>query len=195
MLVKATACDTCFDKLIESNQTLVSSILPLSFGGYTKEDLIPMWYVKMKESGYSDQAILSLAAIPQILRRSLLNLKNDLFRKETVAGLNQRSFRDIELEDEFSDMSEDQNPEAMLISGVKEAGIKLGVAHLFRVAGLSKTHKKILYMDMEGYSNDEIAEALHTSKATVYSRRNQAMKLLKKVAQTNESIQKQIKEV
>ncbi len=181
-------CEMNMEDMIALGKKLGQSVLPTSLGANAGEDVFSGWYLRMKEKGYSDESILASAATPGFLWRALINFRNDLYRSETTVQNGERVFREEGMNEDFLEATENLDPEILILENENLEESKQRVQHLFRVAKLSATQQQVVLMDLEGYSTDEIAAELATTKSTVYARRSEALDAIQQVLEVNKTI-------
>lgn len=172
--------DSFFSSLERANNT-ARQILRVDFGGFTSEDVVGAFIEKQVKRGEGQREIENMMSGPKI-RSYLKNMKTDLWRCE-VALKRGNGASNVPLEEvEPFHGSDTHNPENLLIQKENETETRDFLTALMRAAGLSETQRQILALDQQGHTTEAIARMLKTDVDTIYSRRSEAMRKLKKQA-------------
>ena len=178
---RASHSKDTFADCVQHANNVANRILRVDFGGFTSEDVVGEFIEKQVRRG-EKQANIEEMMQGSKLPRYLKNTKNDLWRKEVALkrgnGVPQTSLEEIE----HYYPSNSDNPEHLLIEKEDAIEKKDLLAAFLRDAGLSKTETQILEFDAQGHSSETIAGLLKTEVDTVYSRRSEALRKLKKQA-------------
>jgi DNA-binding CsgD family transcriptional regulator len=168
-----------FSDCVQHANNVASRILRVDFGGFTSEDVVGAFIEKQVRRGEGQTRIEEMMKGPK-LSRYLKNTKNDLWRNEVALkrgnGVPHTSLEEIE---HYYGSNRD-NPETLLIEKEDAIEKKDLLAAFIRDAGLSRTEIQILGFDAQGHSSETIAGLLKTDVDTVYSRRSEALRKLKK---------------
>jgi DNA-binding CsgD family transcriptional regulator len=170
-----------FSSSLQHANNIASQILRVDLAGFTSEDVVGAFIEKQVKRGEGPREIEDMMSGPK-LRSYLKNMKNDLWRSEVAlkrgSGAPNTSLEEVE---PFYG-SDSHNPENLLIQKETATEARDLLLVLMREAGLSETQRQILTLDQQGHSTETIAEMLKTDADTIYSRRSDAMRKLKKQA-------------
>ena len=168
------------DSLDRANR-VASSVLRSHLGAHTHEDVVSALIEKEVKAGKNESEIQDVLSKPGLYSR-LSNIKNDIFRWETAKKRGSReplvSFEDAEpiLRETMA------NPEFEVIWKEECAFMNDLLTRLIKKAELSETQLKILQLDREGYTSEEIAAELQVDVNTVYTRRSETVRKLAQAA-------------
>lgn len=176
-MTTAESFELSFRESVEYATRAASRVLLSDLGANTHEDVVSMLIEKEVRAGRSESEIQATLRGPGLYRR-LANAKNDIFRWETAKKRGSREPR-VSFEEAEPFLRETMDdPESEMIR--KEAGAHMNdlLNRLIEKADLSDTQRRILQLDREGFTSEEIAQALQVDVDVVYARRSEAVRKL-----------------
>jgi DNA-binding CsgD family transcriptional regulator len=181
-MTTADALELSFEQSVEHANRVASRLLPWDLGAHTNEDMVSHLIEKELRAGKSEGEIQETLQGPG-LRRRLINIRNDFFRREAAkkrgGGLPRVCFEEAEpllsklIKDAEFEHPQIENPESEFIRKERWAYMKDVLNRLIEKAALSETQKRILRLDMEGFTSEEIARELDMDIDAVYARRSE----------------------
>jgi DNA-directed RNA polymerase specialized sigma24 family protein len=176
-MITAIPSALTFEQSLEHANRLASHLLRSPLGAHTSEDVVSRFIEKQLRAGKSEAEIKEMLDKPGLYRR-LDHIKNDIFRWETAKKRGSREPR-VSFEAAEPILSETMDdPESEMIRKEDFAHMNDILNRLIAKADLSETQQKILYLDREGFTSEEIARALGVEVEVVYSRRSEAVRKL-----------------
>lgn len=181
-MTTANVLEMPFEQSVEHANRVASRLLRWDLGAHTSEDMVSHLIEKELRAGKTEQEIQEMLNGAG-LHRCLSNIKNDFFRREVAKKRGGREPRvcfeeaepilpELMKHPEF-EYPEIENPESEFIRKESWAHMKDLLNRLIKKAALSDTQKRIIRLDMEGFTSEEIAHELHIDVDAVYARRSE----------------------
>jgi DNA-directed RNA polymerase specialized sigma24 family protein len=166
-----------FQEIVDRANRVAGSVLRSHLGANTSEDVVSMLIEKGLRAGKNEREIQEMLQQPGLHRR-LTNAKNDIFRWETAKKRGSREPR-VSFDEAEPILRETmESPESEYIRKEGFARMNELLKRLIEKAALSETQSRILSLDLEGFTSEEIAHTLHIEVDAVYARRSEAMRKL-----------------
>jgi RNA polymerase sigma factor (sigma-70 family) len=166
---------------LKKANSIAKSILHEPQGSFEYKDIVQVLLLSKLEKEMAIESIADLFQHTGWLKRALSNIKNDMIRKEKAIKRGGKNTPvPLDKIDCLAMFATQDDPETSYIGEEKKRQNQSLLKAIIDKAGLSKSEKRILDLSREEYSSKEIATKLEISVDSVYTRRSEAKRKMRK---------------